>query len=108
MKNKIMEVLNHYKTGISFAQFEHIEGFTGDYAWGSVEHNIFFWFTMSEEAIDVLDSLFQDGEIEIVPTNYMTYFIDGSVPNVPIAKDPKRKYKKDRWLPVVINYSPKP
>lgn len=102
MKEQILNIIQQLKGGVSFVQLEHrIEGFSGDLMWG-VEGNIFFWFSLSQEAINALESLNKEGLIELKPTQLLVYLIDGAIPDAPIAKQ-HRKYKSPHWLPIVFN-----
>jgi hypothetical protein len=49
-----------------------------------------------------MKELLANGEIRAEPTNVMTYMIDGSVLQLPLAKS-IRNYKERHWLPVVFN-----
>jgi hypothetical protein len=104
IKRQIVDLVKRYHGNVSFAELEqNIEGFKGDFLWGAADKNVFFWFTLSESAVNALDQLFHEDAIEIKPTSLLVYMFDGAVPEVPIARQFRRNYKKKRWLPVVIN-----
>ena len=103
MKSEILELMRDKGgEGISFAEFGGIDGFTGDYCWGHAEYNVRYWCGLSREAADAFAELLSEGLIELRPTSVLVYAIDGQILNMPIAKGMKR-YKKPRWLPLVMN-----
>jgi hypothetical protein len=89
---------------VTFAELSRLEGF-----WGPLDllinhekaSNVVIWSGMSQEAVDALWVIQQEGEYEMVPTTALTYLIDGVTLNLPIAKS-ARHYKKPRWAPTVL------
>jgi len=106
MKDEILGIIKALGGGVTFVELSNrIQGFKGDLMWG-VKGNIFFWPSLSQEAIDALEELNSSGLIELAPTSALTYIIDGTYPDMPIAKQ-VREYKSPRWLPVAFNLSTK-
>ena len=102
MKKDIYDLIKDKNEHVSFAQMQkYIPGFEGEYSFGKGEYNIWFWFNCSWEATIALKSLMGKGKIHIHPTEALVYYVDGLVPDVPIATS-DRNYKEERWLPVTI------
>ena len=102
MKTEIIELVEKKGDGISFVELSELEGFNGEFSFGEVDKNIFYWFGISSEAIDAINELREEEKIKLVPTSPLVYFVDGQVPTFPIAKQDK-KYKDPRWQPCAIN-----
>ena len=68
-----------------------------------VGQNVYFWFNWNEDAIEILNAVLEKVAIDIC--HPWVYMADGKMPNLPIAKQPKRNYKDDRWLPVTFSIS---
>jgi len=67
------------------------------------EHpTILFWVCISSDMITALNSLIENGLIKMTPTSHMTYLMDGSYLDFPIATR-EYDYKRDHWMPVVFN-----
>ena len=63
--------------------------------------NTFLWLGMSDEFVEIIRALQADGRVTIASTSVFLYFIDGSVPSLPVAKRLTEKgYFEPRWLPV--------
>ncbi len=104
MKKEILNYIKKDPKGVSFAELRsHIEGFYGWYALGWHQKNIVFWFHMSKDAAEAIIELLDEGIIEMLPTEPLTYIIDGRMPSAPIAKQLNRTYKEKRWYPTVLN-----
>lgn len=106
MKEKILNLVKSNGGGTSFVELQNgINGFVGKYAFSSerlAEKNIWMWFTCSNEAVDALSELVKERKIFLKATSFWVYLVDGCVPGIPMAKQ-SRKYKKERWLPTVLN-----
>lgn len=102
LETKILQRIRHIGCGESFVGLHSIEGFSGDLMFGDREKNIWTWFWCSQEAVEALAHLLETGLVEVKPTSPLVYAIEGMLPQVPIAKQP-RVYKSPRWLPVVLN-----
>lgn len=90
--------------GVSMAELENgIEGFRGNLAWGALDRNVVFWVNMSDAAVNALALLFKAKKLKLKPTELLVYMVDGNILNLPIAKRPDHTYKKEHWLPVVLN-----
>jgi hypothetical protein len=98
MYDAILSLVTRTRT-VSFAEMSsQIPGFNGDLALmleSDDYGNICMWPSLSKEAVDALEALRVARAIHPVPTPWLTYVIDGVVPNLPIAKS-RRKYKKSR------------
>ncbi|MBN2060739.1 MAG: hypothetical protein JW882_10025 [Deltaproteobacteria bacterium] len=106
MKNKIINIIKEKGNGVSFVELDReIVKFKDDLKMALGDNNIYVWFGLSEEAITVIKELLNDRIIELHPTEPLVYYIDGSVPNVPIAKR-DQYYKSERWLPMTFNKGP--
>jgi len=103
VKKKIIDMLEKFGDGVSFADLSRIDGFKGTNLYGLTEQNIYFWFNCSKPAIDAIDELIEEGVILLKCTDPFVYYADGLVPKYPLAKQPNRKYVNSRWLPVAIN-----
>ena len=102
MKNKILQYVQK-NDQVSFVELSRsIEGFSGDRELLLDGHpSIILWVGISNEAISAIGQLVNDDDLYIVPTDSLTYMIDGAGLNFPIAKN-IRDYKKTRWLPVLF------
>jgi hypothetical protein len=95
------------KNHVTFAELARIEGFEGDFQIRLPEYNILLWTDISEEALAILTRMREAGEVHFVPTNILTYLIDGASLSCPVATQ-KRHYKETHWLPVALNLGPDP
>ena len=59
------------------------------------------WPCVSLEFRTALGELMDNGEIILQPGDALSYFIDGSMLKIPIAKQ-KRVYKRLHWLPCFL------
>jgi hypothetical protein len=103
MKDDVYELVTQ-RDWVSFAELsKHVHNFRGHWSFEPLP-NISFWPTMSKEAVAAVNDLLQEKRIILAPTVPLTYWIDGHVPNLPVAKLPnsKRGYKKLHWLPVCL------
>lgn len=102
MKEKILEVVKEFP-GASFVELQREIGkeTKGDYQTGSQKHNVMFWNGMSKEFTDAIRELLLEKKLKVDVTPPMTYFLDGRVPNLPVAKRNK-SYKKLHWIPQVF------
>ncbi len=103
LKADIITTIKEKGGGVSMVELENsIPEFSGDYLFGNADMNIWWWFRCSIDACDALAELVREEKITAKPTDVLVYLIDGAVPQVPIAKQIK-PYKKERWIPVVLN-----
>lgn len=89
---------------VTFAELARLPGFNGDLMISITSDkvaNMILWANMSEEAVDAIETIRQEGEYQVVPTTPLTYIIDGCALAMPLAKS-KRRYKKPHWIPVVF------
>lgn len=98
LKEQIYEYCR--RGAISFAEIEREFG-KGEFQYGIVEKNVYFWYGLTAETIGAVVELIKERKILYCISNWMIYAADGKIPTSPIAKDNKQ-YKKERWLPVVI------
>ena len=94
---------------VTFVEIERIlktEGIEtkGNYQVGMADYNLVFWTGMSEEMADIVNYLTDTEKIFLKPAPILAYFIDGGIPNLPMAKN-FRKYKNPRWFPVYFRPS---
>lgn len=68
----------------------------------STHENLIIWVGLKQEAIEALCWLLCNGLLEVKSTSPLTYYIDGEVPLMPVAKS-ARHYKTPHWIPVVLN-----
>lgn len=108
IKQELLNVINE-KGSLSFVELEDLfKKFDFDYE-GNLqftisrknEYSVVIWAGLNDEALDILDDLFNNKDIMFTPCNILIYHIDGKYINLPIAKRP-RMYKKPHWLPTLI------
>lgn len=103
LKDEVYNYIKKYQH-VSFAELtKHVPGFGGELAWTEEKKNQIYWHNMSDEAIDAMIELLDEGRIKPHSTSILVYMCDGIVPNLPIATSPKRTYKKWRWLPMTFS-----
>jgi hypothetical protein len=86
IKSKILNMVLD-RENVSFAELSRdIPGFKGDREITYESYsNIILWSEISETAINALKALLNDGSLFFRPTKYMTYLIDGTTLNLPLA-----------------------
>ncbi len=92
------------RPGTSFAELFGIEGFAGEMNmfWEPQNaSNIIIWSGVSQEAADAFNDLIGSKAIEMRPTQFLTYLVDGRTLTLPLAKQ-LRHYKSPHWLPVAF------
>jgi hypothetical protein len=93
--------------GLTFVELlQHLPYLEGDCIYGDRDRNIAFWVGVSRQCIDALVELVNDETIRPASTLPLTYFIDGGVPNLPVAKS-NRRYKKPHWAPITFSLAAK-
>lgn len=102
----IEEFVSH-NGGVSFVELERLLApymeVEGDVAFFLPGYEtILLWGGISKAFFDAVTTALVEHRIETHPTNVLVYFIDGSVPRMPIAKR-LIQYKKDHWLPVAFD-----
>ena len=108
MERILLDMLND-SDGVSFVDIEdafalNAFDFKGTYLISTTiaeEKNIVFWGGWNKDACEVFYNALQKSNANYIRTNYMLYYIDGKIMNIPIAKR-IRKYKQMHWLPVVM------
>ena len=104
MSKEIYKLVEHLGGGVSFVEMRNrIKGFGGEFAYGFFDMNVMFWSGMSKEFVEAIDELVLARKIVPTPTTVLVYLMDGAFPKLPIAKQLNRKYKSERWLPIVFN-----
>ncbi|SRR4051812_3212856 len=94
------------RDNVTFAELHEIDGFSGEFEICiniDTVANIILWSGMSQEAVDAIETIRQEGEYDLVPTPILTYLIDGRCLSYPLAKS-RRRYKKPHWLPCVFRH----
>lgn len=96
------------KRGVSFVEIEglledDIE-LRGEWALTHPEDpKVNFWVKMSEEFKTIIQDLRNENRVDINPCRPFIYIVDGSVPDIDIAKRPPADgYKTERWLPATL------
>jgi hypothetical protein len=100
--DEIREILR--RDHVRFAELGRIEGFAGTHqlmldAPGS--SNILVWSRISQDAADALQALMAAGECYLKGTTTLTYWVDGMMLDLPLARQ-RRHYKKPYWCPCVL------
>lgn len=109
----IIDTIEHLGSGTSFVELERgIEtagidpsgdlGISPGKLW---DRNIVIWVGVSHDMAEAFAALHDAGLIQFRPTQAITYWVDGKVPNLPLAKQ-LRRYKTPRWLPATIGPGP--
>ena len=108
LKERVYKFIQSYGVEVSFVELRNaFSEFAGDKDFVLSDRNIILWTGINEQFVKVLRELIRDKKITIVPTSPLVYTIDGTALRLPIAKRPKHKYKRPRWLPVAFNVSDK-
>lgn len=107
-KEAVYAFIKKQGDGVTFVELlRHFPNARGDAAWGDDKLNIFFWFWVSAEAVNLLHAMRVEGLIEMKPTVPLTYLIDGAVPPYKVLKRlSKKRFAKPRWAPVIFNHVP--
>ncbi len=63
--------------------------------------NIILWQGLTQEAFDAIVELERDKIIEMRPSTFLAYLMDGQVLKMPLVKQ-NRDYKTPHWLPTVL------
>jgi len=76
------------------------------------KNNVIIFYAVKEECIYAIYSLRDKGLIDINLawgglSSFMVLSGGGPLLNLPFAKDPKRVYKRDRWIPVIFTIAKK-
>lgn len=73
----------------------------------SSDPHLVVWAGMSQEFADAVELARAGGRLHFVPTQHLTYLIDGQVLTLPLAqRPPDRGYRTPHWLPVVMRPGP--
>lgn len=118
--DKVIDLVRR-RGGVTFVEIEQCLGedipLRGDHILALPEPypNIVLWAGMSQVFVEVMAAVQQTHLLEIQPTSYLTYMIDGMLPSLPVAKartDRQAKgYKTEHWAPVcfyAVRKEPKP
>jgi hypothetical protein len=101
LKEEIYELVKT-RNHVSFAEIKReVPGAEGDFSQGFADYNVYYAFGFSEECLRSVEQLIEEKLVKLSICSPMIYHIDGIVPNYPVAKT-HRKYKKEHWLPVVL------
>lgn len=96
--------------GVSYAELEHVfeslgYNYKGDtVSCSDMSYYVVFWCNWSERAFKILGDLVREKKIERIPTERLTYFLDGKVLNLPTLTTAAgyKRLKRDYWLPCVF------
>jgi hypothetical protein len=101
MSQRIVAAVRDIGGGVSFVEIVSAVGeeAKGDLRIGWPELNVQLWFGVSEDFINAFNLAKQ----HIYPhsSDFMVYMMDGAVPDMPVAKQLRKRYKEPHWLPVV-------
>lgn len=102
MKDKIIKKIERLGgSGVSLVELSEIEGFAGEFEWGALDKNIVFWANISDVAVDALNELLRDKQIDLTPCNPLIYMVDGVMLTYPVAKK-AMAYKSPHWCPITL------
>jgi len=105
LTTRIHAFIKHYEH-VSFPELsERVLGFNGNRSI-SLLHNLLLWASVSQEAIDALQTLLSEGRIHIWPAENSPALLGGGL-LLPVARR-LRPYAKPRWLPVTLDCRPPP
>ncbi len=104
MDAAILDYVRKKGGGVSFVELcRDIPGFEGNLVLClGGDPNLALWLHVSSEASAAISRLASGNFIRVKPTVPLVYWIDGAVPNLPVAKS-VRKHKRPHWLPVSID-----
>lgn len=103
MATRILAVVEE-RDWVTFAELsELVPGFCGDQYMALPEHpNTIVWIGISKDATEAIDQLLAKDLIVGISGSPLSYYVDGKVLTLPLAKSTKRDYKKPRWLPITF------
>ena len=95
-----------YITSHDWVTYAELQRRYGDQAQGALAHtleneNLILWTGMSSLFADAMNLLQKNKAIHPHISGYLTYLVDGIIPNLPIAKR-NISYKRPHWVPVVF------
>ncbi len=89
--------------GLSFVELlRYLPYLKGDCAITWEYENVIVWQGVSATCVEVMRKLLGEQQIIVQNTMPLTYFIDGVVPKLPLARK-LRNYKKPRWMPMTLS-----
>jgi hypothetical protein len=102
MAERIVETVGGIGGGVTFAEIVNAVGeeAKGDGQLGWPDLNVVLWTDVSENFIKAFNLAKE--RIFPVPTEFLTYAMDGMLLNLPVARQLKKSYKDPHWLPVVF------
>lgn len=110
MYDRMLTVMNHYRSGVSFAELSRAVGEEGR---GEMaihfpdRPNTILWAGCNEQFAEAYLRLMK--VCEPSPTSFLTYLADGHCLRLPIVKTFRKKdYKKEHWLPLAFRLRSKP
>lgn len=102
-KNELTEFCRE-RPGASMAEIARLPDASGErYLYADQECTLLIWPSLDQNLVTALCELMDSKRIEARPCPVLIYLIDGSVLQMPIAKQMKRPYKKPHWLPVTLS-----
>jgi hypothetical protein len=90
---------------VSLVELARLEGFEGNLEVKGEPPNRVLWHGVSQEGLDAINMLLEQGLIVCRSTNPLVYLIDGALLRYPIARRWK-SYKKPHWMPVTFSTAP--
>ena len=102
MRNAILKFVESHHHASIHELCLSIPGFKGDKEWFAGTNTV-YWSYCSEEAIDTMVSLWNDGVVIPISVSPLAYMIDGAIPRYPIAIPGIYNYDKPHWLPIAFS-----
>lgn len=109
LRGRVFDYVRRYQN-VSFVELvREFPEAKGDFTYYA-KPSIVLWHQLSESFCAMLQEMLESGDLVVKPCPFLVYFIDGAVPQLPLAKR-LREYKKAHWLPVTFTtrgYRPSP
>ena len=107
MSDDLLRLLKFRGDGLSFAEIlRFIPRAAGDRSIELGKKNLLIWTGVSQELIDTINELEKLGLAELKGCSQLTYLADGSVLNLPLARN-FRDYKSPHWVPSMLGLKKK-
>ncbi|HUW95039.1 MAG TPA: hypothetical protein VMW58_04575 [Anaerolineae bacterium] len=102
MREQILQYIREMGGGVSFAELERElgESVRGDLSL-CIGEAIILWPNVSQDFADAFDDLIDSRSIEMRPTSFLVYLVDGKTLSLPLARG-NYKYRKLHWLPICL------
>jgi hypothetical protein len=106
MSERMVRKVGSLGSGVTFIEMVNAVGdeAKGDYELALPHLNVVLWSGVSAGFIDA----FALAAPRIYPSqsHFFVYAFDGGFPNLPVAKQLKKPYKKPHWFPLVFSSHP--